>query len=465
MAVLAASYLTFLCLLPVRSIWISDEGNKLLTTISLARDLTSLLPDPATKLDASLSSYPPPFFVKGPDGYELSAYNPFFPALCAPLLKIAGLFGARLLPFFAGLLCALLASLIAKELGSDPRVRALAALAIGLCSPLAFYSFTLLEITLSSALWGLSALFAIKAIFDDATRPGDFRRQLRYLFLAGLFGGLSTILREEGYICLASFFLALLFCRVNLKVCFLFAVGSALTLLPLWLFNLHEAGSIFGLHAKIYATLGTGHSLSGRLLAIPANLYFFIAKPHFDSVFAALSTLLVLFTAFLAGLFGGRGFKLCGLALCLALTLANCLAEFFDPGLLASTIRFQSLLESLPLAFVPLLFLKDLFFKMGLRMRFLAISTFFSTLLVAALVDSANAGVFWGARHLLLPAVQLSLIAVCLLFFDSSRIFKILGLALMVVSLSIQLNGLWILWEKKAFSEALLEVRRCLQAH
>ncbi len=401
---LSFAYLLFLALLPVRTIWINDEGNKLAACLALSFKGSCALPDPAAELDPSLNSYPPPFFVKGADGLPRSGYSPLFPALCAPAVKFGGLWGARLVPLFAGLLCAFLVARALAAFGAAEPWQALGLLLCGLGTPLLFYSFAFLEISLASALWAFSLLFLLRAPSGGESR-GLFLR----FALAGVLAGFATAFREEGYLCLAAFAISLPFCGRSLRDVFFYSAGAALALLPLWLWNLHESGSIFGLHAKLYASLYGVQTLQSQIAEVPAKLWHFLIKAHFDSIIplALFSALLPISAAI--GAFGGLRLKTLALALCVAVAVGNCAAQFLSVEAMEGTLRHQSFAESFPFLALPLIFLRELW--TDLRFRLLLLSSFLATLGIALLLNMASIGIFWGARHFLLLAPQLCIVA------------------------------------------------------
>ncbi len=444
-------YLPLFLLLPAHSIWISDEGNRVLSVKSYADGAWGALPNPASKMEPSLSSYPPPYFYKGAKGDFRSGYSQLFPLAAAPAWKLAGLWGARLIPLVAGLLCALLALLVARELGGSDQAQSLAVVACFLGTPLCFYSFVLLEITLAAALWSLSTLLVLRCLRAGGMKPG-----LLLALTAGAAAGASTAFREEGYIGLAAALAGLAVCRAGWRPCLAFAAGAGLLLAPLWAFNLFDSGSVFGIHAKIYASLNPGHGLSSRLLAVPSNLWFFLLKPHFDVAFPLCLAALPLGFAAYAGLRGSAGLRALALLLCVAAAFASFLSQALNPELLAATLRHQSLWESLPLAALPLLFLRELWTGRDRGLRFLGVSTALFLLGSAALLDSRSAGVFWGARHLLLAAPALCALAACLPWLSGSTLLRWGALALLAVSLLVQSNGIQMLWEKRAHSESVL---------
>lgn len=79
------------------SIWINDEGNRIIATEAYALDSSPFLPDPGEGIngESPISSYPPPYFVRTADGHIRSAYSPFFPYLASFFYAFSGLTGAK----------------------------------------------------------------------------------------------------------------------------------------------------------------------------------------------------------------------------------------------------------------------------------------------------------------------------------------------------------------------------------
>lgn len=455
LGVIAVLSVAFLLLLPVRSIWINDEGNKLLAAFAFA-DGGRGIPNGAAKIDPSLSSFPPPYFVRMGDGRYVSGYGDVFPALSSIPLKIGGLLCARVLPLLAGLLCALAAAWLAAELGFSRARQALAACATFLCTPLLFYSFALLEISTAACLSAFAALFALKSFDAAATARG-----YRLLFVAGLLGGAAALFREEAYPLLAAFAIALPLCGRGWRDCGVFVAGAFIAISPLWLHNLHYYGSLFGLHAMIYDSLGQGRTLFERLERMPDNLFFFVLKPHGYSAFTHLGVCALAAGMAVAGVLKDRRFKVAAFAFLLVASAGSFVAQRMDAAPFESTLEIQSIFDSFPLAFLALLILRDAFLGSS-KTRFLLLSTLLCAVEVALLLDSSKAGIFWGARHFTILSAQLAVLAVAAFSCASEtrRVRLAFAATALLLAALIQFDGLQLLWRKKAHSEELLAIAK-----
>ena len=452
-ALLAGIYLALALALPPSSVWISDEGNRLIAIKAMAAGNGLDIPNPAFYISRELSSFPPPYFVKSAVGSVHSGYHPSFPALCALPYWAMGTSGARSVPLIASLLCSLLAALMAKELGADGRARFIAAIACGLCTPLAFYSQTVLEISTASALCALSALLALKAIEQG---EAEDRLKIKTLALAGLLAGLACAFREEGMLAAASCLAGLMLCGIGWRKGLAFALLCGIALLPLWAFNLHDSGSVMGLHAKIYASIDGGRSLLQRLSDAPFNAWFFLLKPNFNSIIAQAAAGAPFMLAALAGLSKRTDFKIAALACCLLAAIANFIALALSAEPLGLMLTHQSLAASLPLAAIPLAFLNKAWDGSSLKLRFLIVSCGLYALLAGALLTASSAGVFWGARHFMPIAPQLCALSAFLLAASMPQALRAIGFALIAASLLLQACALNTFIAKRGFSAELL---------
>jgi len=147
------AYLILFARLPMDSIWISDEGNRILSMQSYALNGDKTLPDPLAGIEdipSGIRAYPKPYFIKK-DGAWRSAYQLLYPWLAAWFYLLLGNFGVQLIAVLGGLLTVLFAGLLTRDLLQDDRR---ACLVMGLCAfgtPVLFYSGTFLETTCASA--------------------------------------------------------------------------------------------------------------------------------------------------------------------------------------------------------------------------------------------------------------------------------------------------------------------------
>jgi len=175
------------------------------------------------------------------NGVVYSFYPPYFPLLVVPFYDVLGSWGLYVLPLAGLAACLVLFILLGRVLGC--RAPGTIALAMGVFgTPIFFYGVVFWEHTLAAALSGagLFMLFLAK----------DRRNQLLLGLVAGALVGLSTILREEGYVLAAAIFVAFLISHRRHAVSFV--AGWLPVMTALWLFQWHVFGNPLGIHAMVY---------------------------------------------------------------------------------------------------------------------------------------------------------------------------------------------------------------------
>jgi hypothetical protein len=166
-----AVYVVTLHGMPTHVFWSPDEGGKLLQakTIRFHRGVDYVLPYPGERLDPELryyasrtrgrgerSLYP----VRDDRGGFHFHWPMWFPLLSLLPLSLFGITGVYVLPLLAGWLTALLSGRLAAEVDSSLEVPAI--LAVGLASPIYFYSLCFWEHTLATALGLLAVLVFVR---------------------------------------------------------------------------------------------------------------------------------------------------------------------------------------------------------------------------------------------------------------------------------------------------------------
>lgn len=453
-AVIAVLYLIlFAVILPRDSVWISDEGNRVNAVRSYAETGKPYLPDPLAGLrqvpEEGLRAYPPPYFVQNREGKWRSAYTAFFPWTASFPYRAAGQLGLILIPIAGGLLSILLAGEIAKNLGMNDRRASCVMLLCAFGTPFLFYSGVILEPT-------TAAFFATLGIWL-ALKGADSRKELLFLFCAGIACGVSTLFREEGFILTAAVMLALAVTRFSWKRAAAFAVGALLVLVPLLIFNYADSGSIFGMHAAVYSELGTvrrnpfliaklrDYSMYLTLLCMPL--------PVLNSLPAILLVAGGIFCSFrkTARYAEVIFYPLIVLA-CLFSTIYNLAAN--DSG------RFihQSLLDHLPLIAACIFSLPLLFRNNDRNVRFLAWSTAAVILATPLFLNEEHVGIFWGGRHFMTVIPAICVLTVHLLASNRlSRATKYGVCALISAAVAANAAGYGFLLCKKRFSAELVK--------
>lgn len=443
---IALSYLILFSALPAESIWISDEGNRIMSVQAYALTGSRTLPDPLDGIGGvpdGIRAYPQPYFIN-PDGKWRSAYQLFFPWAASHIYAVFGRPGVLAIAAAAGLLTVLAAGLLARKLFSDDRK---AAAVMGLCAfgtPVLFYSGTFLETT-SAALFATLALL----VFLNAA---DREHNLPQMLLCGLLTGISILFREEGFVFAAGAGLAILCCYFSWKRLLAFGAGTALLVLPLLIYNYLDSGSVFGMHSTVYSGLSkpAGSLLVNKLTDY--SFYLFLLCLPF-----AKKLNLVLPWILLAGVFAGflpRKFRNAATGFLLAAVIVFCGASTYcnmttEHG---GVFIYQSLLDHVPLFALCLLNGVWLFRQERRDIRFLAIVALTCIAVPPLLLNYDQPGMFWGGRHFLNIVPVLCLLSVFILTRMDSRILKGLALGICLISLAASLCGYAALSAKRNFS-------------
>ena len=167
-------YAAVLWVMPKGAFWSPDEGAKFIQMNSVAwRDgFQYALPYGARPLDPELAFYPSHCRFEDlypaplADGTVKFHWPIWFPLASRFLVATLGLTGLYVVPLLSGWMVALLAGALMSVW--DVRLAPLAILAVGLATPIAFFSLTFWEHTLATAL-GVAALAIVVA--RDRVRP------------------------------------------------------------------------------------------------------------------------------------------------------------------------------------------------------------------------------------------------------------------------------------------------------
>ena len=446
---IALAYLILFARLPMDSIWISDEGNRILSMQSYALNGDKTLPDPLagiSEIPPGLRAYPKPYFIQK-DGAWRSAYQLLYPWVASWFYLLLGNFGVQLIAVLGGLLTALFAGLLARNLLADDRR---ACLVMGLCAfgtPVLFYSGTFLETTCASA----AALAALYVYF----RPGGEKRESLRMLACGLLTGISILFREEGYIFAAGFGLAILLYAFSWKRAILFGTGAALAVIPLLIYNYLDSGSIFGMHHAVYS--GLSHAADSPVIHKMKDYSFYLfllCLPFWGQLNLYLPWLMLAGPALplirmpklrqaAEGLYLAAALSCCGASLWCCLNTEH-----------GGVFIFQSLLDHVPLFALILLSMVELLRDPRREIRFLTVVALAGCFLPPMLLNHGQPGMFWGGRHFLNVVPVLVLLSVYLLTISNrvTRTVRAGGWLLLVLSVAANLAGYGVLSVKRNFS-------------
>lgn len=436
------------------SIWINDEGNRIIATEAYALDSSPFLPDPGEGIngESPISSYPPPYFVRTADGHIRSAYSPFFPYLASFFYAFSGLTGAKFfLSFLPMLICAVVIGFIMKELQFKPRECIITASAVPVAAvPILFYSCLLLEISLFTMLSAI--IFYLFIRFSRTNKEYE-------LAIAGLLTGAALLLREETYVFFIAAVISLFICRIHVRKIVFYIIPFFAAAIPLWIWNYQDSGNIFGLHYVIYNSLGNSDlSILERI----RTAFFFIFKSYGSPIPAfIISSIFILaaFMVFLPEKFQYRK-QVQDVFLHVAVLAAagNLIFMFLQPDpVVTGTLSVQSLCAAAPFVIVPLIYLRQLFFTTK-PIRFLCCCCFLAVAGIGFVLNDKTAGVFFGPRHFLfIIPVILGVVFYVLYRFEISKTDKLLITALIFSSVIVQGYSLKVLNDKKHFSQQVIE--------
>lgn len=208
LAAVATVYLTLALVLPAEVFWSPDEGAKLLQALSFrpggAR--SSDIPYGGRGLDPELTFYPRLLHPQHPEALRSALYPQptadggvrfhwpsLFPLASLAPYRLLGARGLYLMPLVGGLLAAAAAAALGRAV--DPAAGAPAALAVGLSSPVLFYSLLFWEHAPAVAL-GLGGVLTLVV----AQRAASVRLAVAAALLAG-----AVVLRPESLLLPAPF--------------------------------------------------------------------------------------------------------------------------------------------------------------------------------------------------------------------------------------------------------------------
>ena len=446
-ALVALVYLILSAILPKESIWISDEGNRIMTVQAYSEDGRSMLPDPLAEIAAvpvGIRAYPQPYFIRK-NGQWRSAYQLFFPRIAAWIHSAVGSTGMLFLPVLGGLLTILCAGLLTRKLFADDRTASAVMVLCAFCTPVWFYSMTFLETTCAS-------FFAVLSLWLFLESK-DSKHEFWKIAGCGILTGISILFREEGFIFAAGTGLAMGIWYFSRKRLAAYALGLALTVIPLLIYNYADSGSIFGMHHQIYSQLPeTGGSRLGMLLKNYSFYLFLLCLPFQGQLNLVIPWILL----------AGTGLRLIPqlrkVTECLyfSIAVAGCSASLWCNLRTrhGGVFIYQSLLDHLPLFALILLCLPCLLRAKQKEIRFLTLIAVLGVFLPPLLLNYDQPGMFWGGRHFLNVVPLLCILGSFLLLKaeNLSRIVRTGGWILVVLSLAANLCGYGVLKVKRDFS-------------
>ena len=450
--------------LPAGAFWITDEGNRWLQLEALARtgapDVGRLWDGWQTDPDGVYFPTAGHHFLR--QGQRVvSFYPPYLALLTWPAVRWLGETALYLWPLAGLLATAALFPWLVAGLGARARLALVASLPL-VASPLLFYACGFWEQPLATA-FGSGALLALLA----AVR----RDRARDALLGGLLLGVTTWLREEGYLLAAAWGVGMLVAgwaerRRTSRTLAAAGLGFLAIVVPLWIVQARLWGAPFGLHTVVYASLDAAHSLRGELGDAVAYLFAFGASP-------SLAALLILLfgPALLVGSLWTRpagAWRTVGLTLSAGGAVVALVVLLADSEPVLGTLHRQSLLPHAPILALGALSLRRRLADPEIGRRMVGWTMVLYTLGLVWLLHRGDVGVIWGPRHFLpvLPALlALAVLAVddersATLTPNQRRLERLSIAALLLAGLVVQIEGLRLLLLKREAGSALLAAVR-----
>ena len=396
--------------------WGADNGNRLI-------QLQTFVRTHGIAVDPGLRGIH--FIRVGARTYSI--YSPVFAILCAPLYALLG-FPGLFVPSIVGTI-ALVCMMPALSKGSV----LLTAIVLLFATPLFWYTLVFWEHTLFVAL-------AVGAfILAERGMPG----------LAGLLAGCATLLREEGYVLIASIAVACIVTRRPAREALWLAAAASAVLLPWWAVNFAVFGHPFGIHALFYQLIAHGSKVAN---VFPYLFEFSSRSPHATLLILPWVALIISSPFRIAPWLRAALFALVAAA---SAGLTFLMLRSAVP--IRETLYTQGLFTAVPFSATIFLNVPELWRQQ--RFRFV---TVLCGIVLTTVVVTQDFGVIWGPRYYLW-IVPLMLVlgfhALGTFLRDDGlpqMIVVIAATAFLAISFCIQFTGVRILRMKLSFSERLL---------
>lgn len=445
----ALFYLLLWISLPKPSFWVLDNGIKfqgarsLVETGELCIDYDGSDFDPA----GNFRPLPHPFSIMK-DGRQIPAFSALFMLLSAILIKIFGNSGSFLLSLLGGYGVLLACWLLWSRTRPDHDGRVYLVL-IGLATPLLFYSLSLWEHSLATAL----VIFSIALLIPRNDIEAEEQSRW-FVFVSGIILGFSAGFRTETIILIVLFPAFWKFTGRTLRNLMEFIIGVLVGLAGIGLINLWLTGDVRPLHLLTNAAYPWDVGISGFIRRTIDSGYGLLFS-GFRSKLLSLGLVSVMIVA-------GIWIKwrknwllslILGIAV-LAVWLTWVIVSMGVSNRISYTINSGGLFWVMPLIILCLLPLKSTRFSKYKRLIWL-VSVFY--LLSVILLAPITRGIHWGPR-LLLPIIPLLVflsVARAQQWWGKYRPARWLIVALASISILGQLYSFSLLYQARSRSESL----------
>jgi len=449
--------------LPKDSFWITDGGNRFIQLQSLLRTGQFDIEYPAKSIDPDKT-----FFPRGGHHFQQhddaihSFYPIYFSLIVSPFYRVLGGVGLYVLPLLGTLLTLIMSCKILNELG-DRRRDWHSVLVVAFCTPIFFYSLTFWEHTLAVGLSTLAIYYLLRILNGQYLKWGAA--------VSGMLLGVSTILREEGYIIFAAIVVAmsLLIFRErahSLKRTLLHLVlGWGAFMLPIGWFQYAMYGNALGIHAAVYSAMETSTPtapwdyLWGKLTNFYVYLFRFNERAMVNYCLVVPLALITCYGLIIPQDSSSRRNIIFAIGVLLSAVLMVLLVVHPNP--VFNTLNTQALVSATPFLLVLAFLQREILRPSDPGPRFLGVIVSVYVAATCLSLNQADIGIIWGPRHFL----ALYPIAVPLVFHGlqgmaddrKSALFRKLAIVLFVVSALIQVHGVNTLFLKKNATRQLVE--------
>lgn len=457
-------YLSIVYIFPKKTFWIIDGGDKFLTVQNLVKknhkDFS--IEYSGKDVDSELKYFPMnPQHTYTKDGRFFSVFPFIFPWASSFLYQLFSYSGLYIIPIISSIILLIVSAKVYKHI-YDSKYQWAVILIIGLCSPVFFYSLAFWEMTLSSLIATSTIFFILKFIS---------RQENRYLILGGITAGLSIWVRTDGYLFSAAIAIGLLFLYGLNKKNFLFIIAFIITISPLWILNHNIYGHFLGVRTinlmelELIKPFSNANFITDKsLLSVIKNragtLFEMLFQSHEKNTYSFLLSIPFIIFLFLS-------LKSKDYTAKYALLIAAMAAVLLSEGIaiilairnkypIFNTFYTQGLFLSLPYAIFSFSGITTLFRKKKNEEKIIYI-VIILYILFFSLINPGKGGIIWGPRFFF------SIIPILIILFlgrwqnfsikwqggPRKKIFNILIVLLLLLSLCYQIYGIKLLHNKK----------------
>jgi len=437
--------------------WIVDNANKFLQVESIINSHFSdySLPWKGQSLDPDFRFNPLPSFSVVENGRIYSIYSPFFALISTGPYLLFGFHGLILIPILASLLLLLGIARICAFLTDDRRTALVAVIVTAFATPLWFYGVVFWEHVPAAAAGVWSFYFCLRAI----------RAERIVLFaVAGVLAAIACFFREE-YVLFAVALLLVFYPKIpsekKITGVLYFILSGFLVTIPFVLFQFHATGHHFGFHTS--SLLGSEKGIGAHLLSRWEVFYNLVLACNPNRWLSILMTAPFLLLLFVPPGYGEDSVGSFAFRFILSCALISSIVYLCFYLWNARPVLF--LLDSVNSFFVcaPLLALacwkeEDASPRGDTINALRQVAILFVVFYWLTAPVLASRGIHWGNRFLFPVYPLLSLVAAVRLEKfrkTKAQFIRGLGMALIILSIGLQIYSIRLLYLKTHFSYAI----------